>query len=75
VLGGLFELVSCPHYFAEIVIYLGLLLLTQGSLVAWLMNVWVVRSTTLACNWSLLQAFSLHCDGVRMGTWACYFAV
>lgn len=41
--GGAFEWVSCPHYLAEIVIYLGLALLaganTHGP---WLMVAWVV---------------------------------
>ena len=42
--GGLFELVSCPHYFAEIVIYGGLALLVGDSrpLVLLILG-WVVR--------------------------------
>lgn len=40
--GGLFELVSCPHYLAEIVIYLGLLIASGGQLMPLLMLVWVV---------------------------------
>jgi hypothetical protein len=41
--------VSCPHYLAEIIVYLGLLLLTRGLLVACLMNVWVVSCWWPAC--------------------------
>jgi len=41
--GGAFELVSCPHYFAEIVIYVGLaLILTGVNTKPWLMAIWVV---------------------------------
>lgn len=46
--GGLFELVSCPHYFAEIVIYLGLLVASQGQLMPFLMLVWVGVNLVLA---------------------------
>lgn len=42
--GGLFEFVSCPHYLAEIVIYLGLLVASGGQLMPLLMLVWVVSS-------------------------------
>jgi hypothetical protein len=42
VAGGLFELVSCPHYLAEVVIYCGLVLATGGQLLPLLMLVWVV---------------------------------
>lgn len=42
--GGLFELVSCPHYFAEIVIYGGLALLVGGARpLVLLILAWVVR--------------------------------
>ena len=43
--GGLFELVSCPHYLAEILIYGGLVLV-QGpqSVNIWLIFMWVVRA-------------------------------
>ena len=41
--GGLFELVSCPHYLGEVVVYIGIVLLTGGRLLnAWLMLAWVV---------------------------------
>lgn len=41
--GGLFELVSCPHYLAEIVIYAGLgLLIGAQRPLAWLILAWVV---------------------------------
>lgn len=43
--GGMFELVSCPHYFGEIVIYVGLVLVTEmHNWGAWLMLAWVVRA-------------------------------
>ncbi|GAX80420.1 hypothetical protein CEUSTIGMA_g7859.t1 [Chlamydomonas eustigma] len=48
--GGLFELVSCPHYFGEVLIYLGLLLLAEGRVNAWLMLGWVVLNLVLAAN-------------------------
>lgn len=40
--GGLFELVSCPHYLAEIIIYCGLLLMAEGAMLPLLMLIWVV---------------------------------
>lgn len=41
--GGAFELVSCPHYLGEVVIYAGLALALAGQRVtAWLMLLWVV---------------------------------
>jgi 3-oxo-5-alpha-steroid 4-dehydrogenase 3 len=43
-LGGLFELVSCPHYLAEVVIYLGLVVASQGQLLPLLMLIWVVSA-------------------------------
>jgi len=43
--GGAFELVSCPHYLAEIVIYAGLALVAgRGRLLPWLVLAWVVRA-------------------------------
>lgn len=47
--GGLFELVSCPHYLAEIIIYGGLAVASQGQLLPLLMLVWVV-SAALGCQ-------------------------
>ncbi|RMZ53565.1 hypothetical protein APUTEX25_003387 [Auxenochlorella protothecoides] len=49
--GGLFELVSCPHYLAEIVIYsgLGLLIGAQRPL-AWLILAWVAANLVLAAG-------------------------
>ena len=45
--GGAFHLVSCPHYFAEIVIYFGLALLNTGvNLKPWFMVAWVVRRSS-----------------------------
>lgn len=38
--GFLFELISCPHYFAEILIYLGITILLQGYLNAIAILVW-----------------------------------
>jgi hypothetical protein len=40
--GGAFELVSCPHYLAEVLIYSGVLLLTRGRPVLALVTIWVV---------------------------------
>ena len=33
--GGLFELISCPHYFAEILIYIALLIVQCGLSTTW----------------------------------------
>ncbi len=45
--GGAFELVSCPHYFAEIVIYGGfVVLLGAQSTTVWLIFLWVVSAVT-----------------------------
>ncbi len=45
--GGIFELVSCPHYFAEIVIYGGfVVLLGAQSTTIWLVFLWVVSAVT-----------------------------
>lgn len=40
--GGPFELVSCPHYLAEIVVYVGVALMTLGAPAALLILAWVV---------------------------------
>lgn len=40
----MFELVACPHYLAEIVIYFGLLATTGGELLPLLMLIWVVSA-------------------------------
>jgi len=55
--GGLFELVSCPHYFGEAVIYLGLGVACVGRehatrTVAWYPFVWVVANLALAARLS-----------------------
>lgn len=48
---GLFNLVSCPHYFGEIVIYLGLaIMMLNGPLRVWYPFVWVVVNLTLAAK-------------------------
>ncbi|GAB4822043.1 hypothetical protein N2152v2_009089 [Parachlorella kessleri] len=47
--GGGFDLVSCPHYLGEIVIYAGLLLAEGGNrLLMWLMLGWVLSNLLLA---------------------------
>ena len=49
--GGAFELVSCPHYFAEIVIYGGfVVLLGARSITIWLVFLWVVSAVFDVCN-------------------------
>lgn len=49
--GGAFEWLSCPHYLAEIVIYVGLLLVLRGRHVnAWLILSWVVCNLVLAAQ-------------------------
>jgi len=41
--GGAFDLVSCPHYLAEIVIYLGLAIMEgEATVKPWCMVAWVV---------------------------------
>jgi hypothetical protein len=53
--GGLFELVSCPHYLAEILIYAGLLAASGGQLLPALMLVWVVSLRACArCELAVL---------------------
>ena len=48
--GGGFELVSCPHYLAEIVIYAGLLiLLGRANALVWLIFAWVVSCICPLC--------------------------
>lgn len=41
--GGWFELVSCPHYLGEIVLYCGLVLFVEPTLNSCLLLLWVVR--------------------------------
>lgn len=49
--GGAFELVSCPHYLAEILIYCGLLAAAGARQPAgWLMLVWVASNLALAAG-------------------------
>ncbi|KAI8108235.1 hypothetical protein M9434_006264 [Picochlorum sp. BPE23] len=49
--GGLFQFVSCPHYFGEIVLYVGLALTgTEGTLSGWYPCVWVVLNLILAAR-------------------------
>lgn len=43
--GGAFELVSCPHYLAEIIVYIGLSCYQIGhNTRPWLIVIWVVRN-------------------------------
>jgi 3-oxo-5-alpha-steroid 4-dehydrogenase 3 len=65
-LGGLFELVSCPHYLAEVVIYLGLFIASQGRLLPLLMLTWVVSA---AARWLLG-----HCCGWDLTSMAASFS-
>lgn len=47
--GDWFEYVSCPHYFAEIVIYAGILFATGGSdITVWLLFIFVVSNLVFA---------------------------
>jgi len=46
--GGLFEYVSCPHYFAEIIIYSGLLVTQAAKPAFHLIMLWVVSNLALA---------------------------
>lgn len=49
--GGLFELVSCPHYFAEIVIYAGFVVLqSTANAMMWYALIWVVINLSLAAQ-------------------------
>lgn len=49
--GDWFEMVSCPHYLAEIVIYAGILIATGGSdLTVWLLFGYVVANLTFAAT-------------------------
>lgn len=46
--GGAFRFVSCPHYLAEMIIYLGFtMLLDTRQLLSWLPLLWVV---SLSCH-------------------------
>ncbi|KAK9918388.1 hypothetical protein WJX75_003718 [Coccomyxa subellipsoidea] len=49
--GGTFELVSCPHYLGEIVIYAGLLIvLGCNNLLSYIIFIWVVANLLLAAG-------------------------
>lgn len=49
--GGWFELVSCPHYFAELLIYVSFSLLLGGrSLTWWLLVLYVLMNQALAAQ-------------------------
>ena len=46
--GGLFELVSCPHYLAEMIIYVPFTILQgRNGILPWLILTWVVGTLTL----------------------------
>ncbi len=47
---GLFEYVCCPHYFAEILVYVSLLLMDPSSLSRWCMCLWVGSNLTVVAN-------------------------
>ncbi|EFJ52371.1 hypothetical protein VOLCADRAFT_103030 [Volvox carteri f. nagariensis] len=48
--GGPFELVSCPHYLGEILIYVALALVTRGSVGTLLIAAWVLLNLVLAAD-------------------------
>eukprot|EP00898_Chlorokybus_atmophyticus_P005225 jgi/Chlat1/5703/Chrsp38S05524 len=49
--GGAFELVSCPHYTFEIVLYVGLLMVAGvRNVTLWLLLAWVVANLALAAR-------------------------
>lgn len=48
--GGMFEVVSCPHYLGEVVIYLGLALVCWPAVKPMLMLLWVVVNLVLAAG-------------------------
>ncbi|GAQ88246.1 3-oxo-5-alpha-steroid 4-dehydrogenase 3 [Klebsormidium nitens] len=49
--GDWFEWVACPHYLAEILLYLGLVVVSEGKdLTIWLMFSWVVANLTYAAQ-------------------------
>eukprot|EP00887_Chlorella_sp_A99_P006327 scaffold3.g6327.t1 len=49
--GRAFELVSCPHYLAECLVYAGLVLLERGDRAPmWLMQAWVTANLALAAG-------------------------
>ncbi|XP_054165592.1 polyprenol reductase-like [Oppia nitens] len=47
-MGGLFDLISCPHYFAEIIIYFCICLITGFNILWSYLLVWVIVNQTLA---------------------------
>lgn len=47
---GMFALVACPHYLAEIMTYIGLVLLSGRWPMSWLVLAWVVVNLALAAN-------------------------
>jgi hypothetical protein len=47
--GGGFQLVSCPHFLGEIIIYLGLAIVCEGRAMTLLVLAWVVRSFLFFC--------------------------
>ncbi|KAI1888702.1 hypothetical protein AGOR_G00171450 [Albula goreensis] len=48
--GGWFELVSCPHYLAEVLIYTSLCMLSHGALTWWLVVLYVLFNQALAAK-------------------------
>ncbi|XP_056133794.1 polyprenol reductase [Lampris incognitus] len=62
--GGWFELVSCPHYFAELLVYVSLSLVFGGlSLTCWLVVLYVLFNQALAaqlCHEFYLSKFEFY---------------
>ncbi|CAL9695748.1 unnamed protein product [Knipowitschia caucasica] len=48
--GGVFELVSCPHYFAELLIYISLCTVSEGVFTWWLVSLYVFFNQALAAQ-------------------------
>ncbi|KAG9445392.1 hypothetical protein H6P81_016732 [Aristolochia fimbriata] len=64
--GDWFEIVSCPHYLAEIVIYAGLLVASGGTdITLWLLFAFVVANLTFAAGLKSIEAYCIseifHC--------------
>lgn len=55
--GGMFSLVSCPHYLAEIVIYLGLWVMSGLQMNQALMLAWVVSDPVCCLVFGLIFAW------------------
>ncbi len=58
--GGGFEYCCCPHYFAEILIYLSLIVVESKSVAMWSMLVWVVVNLSVVA-FKQYQYYLQHC--------------